>query len=305
MRKPWQLIQVTDALNQVTSYTYNDLGYLTQVTNANGKTVLNLSYDPYGRVASRTDSEGHTISFAYDDFDRIVKTSYPDGTSQTASWVKLDLVSVTDRQGRTTQYSHDAVRNLIATIDPLNRKIQYGYYPNQTLKSLTDANGNLTTWSRDLQSRVTAKQFADGRKDTLSYEATTSRLKSVFDALVQSKRYSYAKDNRPTKLEYLNTVNTTPSVTLSYDPWFPRLTAMTDGTGTTQYQYQALGQLGARHLKQTDGPYLNDTIGYQFDELGRITTRTVDSSSETFSYDTLNRTVKHTNPLGSFTKTYL
>jgi RHS repeat-associated protein len=300
-----QLTQVTDALNQTTGYSYNDLGYLTEVTNANGKTVLSLSYDTYGRVASRTDSEGHSLSFAYDNFDRIVQITYPDGTQQTANWDKLDLASVTDRQGRTTQYSHDAVRNLIATIDPLNRKIQYGYYPNQTLKSLTDANGNLTTWSRDLQSRVTTKQFADGRKDTLAYESTTSRLKSVTDALGQTKRYTYAKDNRPTKLEYLNAVNATPIVSLSYDTWFPRLTAMTDGTGTTQYQYQALGQLGALKLKQTDGPYINDTIGYQFDELGRVTARTVDNSSETFSYDALSRTVNHTNPLGSFTQTYL
>lgn len=300
-----QLIAVKDALNQITDYAYDNLGYLTQITNANDKTELSLAYDSLGRVTSRTDSEGYTLSYSYDDFDRVTQVSYPDGTVETASWDKLDLASITDRQGRTTQYSYDAVRNLIASIDPLNRKIQYGYYPNQNLKNLIDANGQITTWNRDLQSRVTAKVYADGHQETQSYETTTSRLKTLTDSLGQSKRYNYAKDNRPTKLEYLNAINATPTVSFSYDPWFPRVTSMTDGTGTTQYQYQALGTPGALNLKQTDGPYLNDTIAYQYDALGRISQRSVDSSSESFDYDALSRVVTHTNPLGSFTHTYL
>jgi RHS repeat-associated protein len=300
-----QLIAVKDALNQITDYAYDNLGYLTQITNANDKTEQSLAYDTVGRVTSRTDSEGYTLSYSYDDFDRVTQVNYPDGTVQTASWDKLDLASITDRQGRTTQYSYDAVRNLIASIDPLNRKIQYGYYPNQNLKNLIDANGQITTWNRDLQSRVTAKVYADGHQESNGYETTTSRLKTLTDSLGQSKRYTYAKDNRPTKLEYLNAINATPTVSFSYDPWFPRVTSMTDGTGTTQYQYQALGTPGALNLKQTDGPYLNDTIAYQYDALGRISQRSVDSSSESFDYDALSRVLTHTNPLGSFTHTYL
>jgi len=300
-----QLIEVKDALNQVSDYEYDQLGYLTKVTNANGKTELSLAYDTWGRVASKTDSEGHTLSYSYDNFDRITQVTYPDGSVETLNWDKLDLASITDRQGRTTQYSYDAVRNLIASIDPLNRKTQYDYYPNQTLKNLIDAKGQITTWNRDLQSRVTAKVYADGQQETNSYESTTSRLKTLTDSLGQSKRYTYAKDNRPTQLEYLNAINAAPTVNLSYDAWFPRVTAMTDGTGTTQYQYQALGLPGALSLKQTDGPYLNDTIGYQYDALGRINNLNVDSSSESFEYDALSRVVNHNNPLGSFTQTYL
>jgi len=80
---------------------------------------------------------------------------------------------------------------------------------------------------------------------------------------------------------------------------------MTDGTGTTQYQYQAIGQLGALRLSQIDGPFNNDTIGYQYDELGRMVKRTVDASSETLGYDTLDRLTNHNNPLGDFAQTYL
>lgn len=300
-----QLTQVKDALNQTTDYSYNSLGYLTGITNANGQPQLSLSYDSQGRIASRTDAEGHVLAYQYDDFDRLVQVTYPDGTVETTTWDKLDLASQTDREGRTTQYTHDAVRNLTAVTDPLNRTLQYGYYPNQTLKSLTDANSQTTTWTRDLQSRVTAKIYADGRKDTLAYEATTSRLKTVTDSLSQSQRYSYAQDNRPSKLEYLNAINATPSVTWRYDAWFPRLTGMTDGNGTTTYQYQAIGQPGALKLSQEDGPYTNDGIAYQYDALGRLTQRTIDTASETFAYDALGRTINHTSPLGSFEQSYL
>ncbi|MFZ1767415.1 MAG: RHS repeat-associated core domain-containing protein, partial [Candidatus Nitrotoga sp.] len=300
-----QITQAKDALNQTSDYEYDTLGYLTKITNANGQTAVSLTYDSFGRVATRTDSAGHVLTYSYDNFDRITQTTYPDGTTQTASWDKLDLAAVTDRQGRQSQYVYDAVRNLVTTIDPLSREIHYGYYPNQTLKSLTDANGKVTSWNRDLQSRVTAKIYDDGKQETVGYENTTSRVKSLTDSLGQRKNYSYAKDNRPTKLDYPNALNATPDVSLSYDTWFPRVISMTDGTGITQYQYQALGLPGALQLKQVDGPYQNDAIGYQYDALGRIITRTIDSSSETFSYDALNRSVSHNNPLGSFVQSYL
>ncbi|WP_374090157.1 RHS repeat-associated core domain-containing protein [Methylomicrobium lacus] len=300
-----QLTQVTDALNHVTTLAYDPLGYLTTVTNADGKTQASFTYDAYGRVATRTDSEGYTLAYNYDNFDRLTQTTYPDGTTRIAAWDKLDLASVTDRLGRTTQYAHDAVRNLIAETDPLGHVIQYGYFPNQLPQSLTDGNGNITSWMRDIQGRVTGKQFADGSQWTYAYEATTSRLKSVTDALGQTKTYAYANDDRPAGLSYTSTVSATPNVGFSYDPWFPRIVQMTDGTGTTQYQYQPPGQLGALQLSSIDGPYANDTVGYQYDALGRMAARSVDSSSETFSYDALSRIIGHISPLGNFTRTYL
>ena len=80
---------------------------------------------------------------------------------------------------------------------------------------------------------------------------------------------------------------------------------MVDGLGTTHYNYQALGQPGALKLESTDGPYQNDTVSYQYDELGRISERTIDVATESFSYDALNRLVSHNSPLGDFNLSYL
>jgi YD repeat-containing protein len=278
---------------------YDALGYLTRVVNPNGKTAAALTYDRFGHVATRTDSEGYIVNFTYDALDRPTQETYPDGATRQYTWDKLDLASVTDRQGRTTKYSYDAVRNLVAITDPLGRQTKFEYYENGKLKSLTDPNGNKTSWDIDLQSRVTAKHYADGSQVTYTYEATSSRLKSVTDDLGQVKQYSYTGDDQIAGTAYANAVNPTPNVSFAYDPFFRRVVSMTDGAGTTQYAYQPAGSPGALHLLSEDGPYDNDTIVYQYDELGRVIGRTVDSSAETLSYDSLGRATVTRRTLGS------
>jgi YD repeat-containing protein len=134
----------------------------------------------------------------------------------------------------------------------------------------------------------------------------TSRLKSVTDALGQVKTYSYAKDDLPTGITYTGAVNPTPNVSFTYDLFFPRLTSMTDGTGTTQYAYVPVGSPGALQLQQESGPLANGAVAYAYDELGRVAARTVGGQgAETFAYDAIGRLMTHTSDLGSFTLGYL
>ncbi len=300
-----QLTQLTDALNETTTFSYDPHGNLLKITDANGKTKLTLTYDAYNRVASRTDSEGYTLKYYYDNLDRITKIAYPDGTAETLKWNKLDLAAITDRQGRQTQYKYDSVRNLIEKIDPLGHKTLYSYNPNQTVASVTDPNGNVTRWSRDIESRITAKHYPDGKFQEFTYENTSRRLKSITDGLDQVKSFTYTKDNRISQINYINSVNKTPNVAFSYDPWFPRITIMKDGNGVTTYQYAQTGVNGALKVSKVDGPYLNDTVAFQYDPAGRIHSRTVDTAAETLVYDDIGRLVGHNNPLGNFNLSYL
>lgn len=300
-----QLTELTDALGKVTKYTYDGVGSLLQITNANNQAVATFTYDLFGRVATFTDSEGYALKFGYDALDRITQITYPDSTTRKYTWDRLDLASVTDRTGRTTRYTYDAVRNLIEVTDPLDRHTKLSYYPNGHLKSLTDPAGNITTWNIDIQSRVTAKQYADGRQWVNTYEATTSRLKSISDPLGQTKQYTYTVDDLLAGISYLNSLNATPGVSFNYDSYFQRLVSMTDGSGTTQYQYGQIGAPGALKVSKEIGPFQNATIAYQYDPLGRVTGRMVDASSEGFSYDNIGRTIAHSTPLGMFTLGYL
>jgi RHS repeat-associated protein len=300
-----QLTQVTDALNETTKYVYDSFGRLAQIINANNQTAASFTYDGFDRIATRTDSEGHTVVFVYDALDHLTQETFPDGTTRHYTWDKLDLVSVKDRQDRVTQYTYNAVRDLTGITDPLNRLTKFGHYENRLLKTLTDPNTNVTTWNIDVQGRITSKTYADSKALINGYESTTSRLKSITDALGQVRQYKYTADDRLSSISFANAINPTPGVTFTYDPFFARVTSMADGAGRTVYRYQPVGSLGALQLQQEAGAHQIDNIAYQYDALGRLVNRTVDFAPETFTYDTLGRMILHSSALGTFTYGYL
>jgi YD repeat-containing protein len=68
-------------------------------------------------------------------------------------------------------------------------------YPDGTTEISTYNRLDLSSF-QDRQGRLTTKTYADTSTVTYAYETTTSRLKSVTDALGQVKTYAYAKDDR-------------------------------------------------------------------------------------------------------------
>ena len=98
---------------------------------------------------------------------------------------------------------------------------------------MTDPNNNATSWDIDLQSRVTAKHYADGKQFSNTYENTTSRLKTITDALSQKKQFTYTLDDQLAGITYVGAITLTPNVTFAYDPFFRRIVSMTDGVGIT------------------------------------------------------------------------
>jgi RHS repeat-associated protein len=301
-----QRISVTDPLGEKTSYHYNGTGDLTSITNANGVTAATYTYDAFDRIATYTDSEGWQVSYNYDNADRVTKITYSDGTADTYTYNKLDLASHTDRLSRVWAYTHDGDRRLTAMTDPTAHQTLYGYNPAGQLTSLTDPRGNVTQWAYDLEGRPTTKTYPDSSTATTTYENTTSRVHSVTDALGQVKTFTYAQDDRPTAIAYTAVVNPTPNVAFTYDPYFPRITSMTDGTGTTNYAYVPVGSLGALQTQTESAPFGGGTISYSYDALGRGNARTVQGAgAETLAYDAIGRITNHSSDLGSFTLSYL
>ena len=301
-----QLTSMTNPLGQVTRYQYDASNNLSTIINANNLTAASFTYDAYNRVRTFTDSEGWSVTYDYDAADRVTRITYPDATTDLYTYSRLDLVSYQDRQLRTWTYTYDANRRLTATTDPARKQTQFGYNHAGKLTTLTDPRTNVMSWTYDIQGRLTGKQYPDTSTVTYTYELTTSRLKSVTDALSQVKTYTYAKDDRPLGLAYTASVHTTPNVSFAYDPYFPRLVSMTDGTGTTNYAYVPVGTPGALQLQQERSPLTSSTIASAYDALGRLNSRTVAGAvAETFAFDAIGRVTTHANDLGSFTLTYL
>lgn len=318
-----QISTVKDPLGNITTCNYDTLNRLSTIVNANSDTVLTLTYDSADRVLTKTDSQGYVLTYAYDDLDRVTSITYPDATTDLydytfqsgpyAGTASQELRKHTDRLGRVTTYNYDAAQRLTSVVEPTSgsatRTTQYQYYENGVLSDIIDANGNDTHWAIDIQSRPISKTYqygtASATTETYAYESTTSRLHSITDALGQVKTFTYGEDDRITGITYTSSINTTPNVTFAWDTYFPRMTSMTDGTGTTSYGYTAIGTDGALKLASVTSPYTNGTIGLTYDADSRLSGRTIPGGNETFGYDTINRLNSHVTPLGSFTLGYL
>jgi RHS repeat-associated protein len=90
---------------------------------------------------------------------------------------------------------------------------------------------------------------------------------------------------------------------------------MTDGTGTTSFNYNAIPAgaassptTGAGQLGSISVPIAGSsaTVAYGYDQLGRATSRTVDGASEVdATFDSLGRLTGASNSLGAFTYAYV
>jgi len=320
-----QVTSVQNARGEITTYSYGDgstapIGYLASITGPtfNGSSaVTSFTYDSANRVRTVTNSpDNYTVTTDYDSLDRPTKITYPDGTNEQFQYTQdlgqglqtiLDLTKSIDRRGYTTTRHYTANRQMDSITDPLLRTTAYNWCTCGALTSITDPNHHVTMFNRDLQSRVTSKVFDDQTAINYVYENTTSRLKSMTDALNQTTNYQYFADDNLQQVSYANAVHTTPTVGFTYDPNYNRVTQMVDGTGTTNYSYYlitATPPLGAGQLYQVAGPLTNSTITYGYDELSRVVSRSINGVASTTPYDSLGRPDTTDNVLGHFSRVY-
>ena len=336
-----QILTRRNAKNETTTYGYGDgtpghpLGYLTSITSPpfnNVSAVTSFTYDAANRVRTVTDSDGYTVITDYDDLDRPTQITYPDGTDQQFQFAQdfgqgamtiVDLARSKDRRGLWTTRHYNANRQMDSITDPLNRTTQFGWCRCGSLSSITDPKDQITTFNRDLEGRVYQKVFADSTSVNYLYDGQTaantpgasSRLKSVTDAKNQRTNYSYFADDNIQQISYTNTTGQplsplTPSVSFTYDSNYDRVKTMVDGTGTTTYNYSPIVSppaLGAGQLASIDGPLSNDTITFGYDQLGRVTSRSINGANNvvTWFFDGLGRVSSNTNKLGAFNYSYV
>ena len=328
-----QILTQTNPKGETTTYTYGGnvpLGYLASITGPafNGVSAITLfSYDSCNRVQNVINAADQSaVSFQYDNLDRKIKVTYPDKSYEQYSYtdnvngvMTLDLTGSEDRSGRWTFRHYDGNRKLDSVTDPLGHTTQYDWCICGSLNSIIDPNRNVTAFNHDLQGRVFQKIFPDTTtidylfegQTTLNTAGTTSRLKSITDAMNRRINYSYSVDDNIEQISYTdssgNPLNPpTPSVSYSYDPFYNRMVMMTDGTGATTYSYYpaSYSTIGAGQLSTIDGPLGNDTISFTYDELGRTIGQSVNGELETAGFDSLGRLRTTRNVLGQFDREY-
>lgn len=301
-------LTVTNAKNETTTYAYDTgpAGHLLSVTGPVAGATTTYTYDPYGRVRTVTDADSYTITTDYDALNRPTRQTYPDGTYEETTYQRLDAVTERDRVGRVTRHFYDRAGRRTSTVDPLGRVIRQEWCTCGSLNALVDANGNRTNWTRDARGRVTVETRADGTTKTFYTYDLAGRLKTVTDPKGQVTTNTYLLDDSLSNTVYTNAAIPTPGVAYTYDPVYSRVATMVDGIGTTSYTYKATGQLGAGQVATVDGPFANDVIAFTYDQLGRVTNRTIDGAANSMNraFDALGRVTSEQNVLGTFTYGY-
>jgi RHS repeat-associated protein len=301
-----QLLSTTNPRGETRSYLYDPDGYLLRIDGplAGTNDASLFTYDGYGRLRTMADPDGYALTLDYDALDRLTSVTYPDGTADSYAYDKLDRAVFRDRMGRETRYVFNADRQLTTKVDPLQRTNLFEYCGCGELSAIVDALGRVTRWRQDVQGRRIEKENADGSKITYTYETTTSRLKSMCDEKSQLKYYEYFADDKPKRVSYPNAIVSTPTVSFTYDTNYARLRTIQDGIGSTTYEYHLAGLLGALRTASVDGPWPNDTVTYQYDQLGRVRTRAIGGSAQTYAHDVLGRITNMVNALGAFAYSY-
>ena len=301
-----QLLTVKNAKNEITTFTYNANGYLLKITGPVVGSVINITYDGFGRMQTVTDPDGYKIKTDYDALGRHTLVTYPDSSYEQVVYDRLDAVHQRDRLGRWSHNIYDSLRRKNAVIDALGRVTQFIWCSCGSISEIVDPLKNITSYIRDLQGRVTNKTYNNGKGTTYTYENATSRLKQVTDAKGQKKLYSYNADDNLKSVSYLNALNATRGVTYTYDTSFNRVKTMLDAGGTTLYTYINVGSgLGSGMLASVDGPLNNDLISYAYDSLGRTILKTINGVSSSTNFDKLGRMTSETNALGTFNYGYV
>jgi len=300
------LLSLTDRLTNSTTFTYNPFGqvssqvdmlgvtneYVYDATNRleefrrAGQTLVRFTHDDVGRVRTRTDANGLTVTNDYNELNQLVRVTYSDGRFESyeyATCCPRVLDSFTDRAGRTTYYEYDELKRLVRTANPEGGVTQFGYDGNGNRTALTDPNGNTTTFDYDLDNRLISKIHADGQGMSFGYDQT-GLLTTRTNARSIVTTYTYDANHNLLSTSYSDD---TPGVTNTYDA-FNRLAGVQDGVGVHAYTYDANSR-----LISCDGPWVDDTITYEYDASGQRTNIAVQGTMypTQYEYDQLKRLV--------------
>jgi RHS repeat-associated protein len=266
-----QVLTATDPLGSVMQFGYT-LGNLTSITRDAGAGRLNqltaIGYSAVGDAVSVTDPRGNvTTTSSYDAARRVVSTIVPN-----------ILV---------TSFSYDADGRLVQTRQSTNGTVLRSTALTYTLTgkpaTVTDGNGNRTSFAYDALDRLSRVSDPAQRVTTFAYDALSRRTQVLNPAIQASPllQQTYTPDGLLASLTDANSHATG----FAYDG-FDRLATTTYPLGSTEtLTYDADGNV------LTNKTRANQTIGFAYDTMNRLVTKTPPSPAPVVSYryDSNNR----------------
>jgi len=269
-----QITSVTNALGKTTSYQYDSVGDLASVTypknsDTGSNPIYSYIYDSLGRTTSITDPLGSTTSYTYDSLGRVLTITLPRPNS-----------SISEDFAITYTYDNYEVvdgKILIYTTqeDPNGRVTKYYYDESDQLVRVVDAGGKPTQFEYENGQLKTVK---DANLNTTFYEYDKlSRLVTVYHPMGQTTGYTYYGDSL--------------------------LKTKSDGKGQTiSYIYDKLKRL--REKQYPDGRKIRYNYYTYTGEMLNSIQDQVASETTNFNYDSSYRLSSISGPRGTISYAY-
>ncbi len=280
-----QLIQSTDSLGRVTSFTRCDCGRPKTITDAYGRTILTFTLGgPNNAPTAFADANGNLTQYAYDAVGNLTRTTYADGTFEQATYdAHGNLDITTNRRAQTVDRTVNAAGQVTHETWSDGTAIDYTYDARGRLQSATDSHGT-TTLTFDTADRLTRIDYPAGRWIQYSYEAT-GRRSQILDHTGFATNYEYDALGRLVRLR-----DATNALIdhYTYDA-AGRLVREDKGNGTyTLYGYDAQGRQTSIFNHAPDDA-VNSQFLYTYDAAGRRDTQTTIDGVWSYSYDLIDQ----------------
>lgn len=170
---------------------------------------MSFEYDDENHTVTQTERNGVQTIFVHDGQYRNTEIRYADGTVEKFVYNdKNQCIKYTDRLGRIQRMSYDNRGNLMQKIDALKRRLNMTYDASGRLLSMSingiqkvkndyDAKGNLVrtedstgngvTVINDKHGRPIERQYPDGSRSAVTYDATSAGVNAVSQGIKIAK----------------------------------------------------------------------------------------------------------------------
>jgi len=299
------------------SFTYNEGGYVTSVTDGNGH-VTKYGYNSANDRTSMVDANKNETKWTYDSTHDVETMTTPKGEKTTIKREAHGNPETISRPApesmtQTTKYTYGTHGELESVEDPLKRVWKYGYDSKGDRTSETDPETNKRTWEYNEDSQETATVSPRGNAaGAKASEFTTTierdaqgRLLKITDPLGHTTKYTYDGDGNVETVTDGNSHTTKYTYNADNEPTKVEAPNKT----ITETEYDGAGQV----VSQTDGnkhvtKYVRNVLEQVtevIDPLERKTTKTYDLAGNlktlvdpakrttTYSYDPGNRLRSH------------
>jgi len=306
------------SLNAKTTYTYDAVGQLTRVTLPNGMATnyeytdarqLKAVFNDLGeRIEYELDAAGnrkkeniknatgliqYNLSRTFDELSRVMDITGNNGQNVKTTYdVNDNPRTQTNAKSHTTEQQYDALDRVKKVIDPNLKETAYTYDAQGNIQTVTDARGNVTRYDYDGLGNLKTLTSPDTGITQFTYDEA-GNLKTRVDARGVETRYSYDALNRVTAVVY--PASPTENVTFTYDNTANGnagkgyLTGIQDPSGSSQLQYNYLGQLIQKNYTIMGVAYAQS---YSYDLAGLL---------KQFTYPSGRKIIYARNSLGQIT----